>query len=148
MEVNNNFQGTPLYGATPNITKRGKLIQSEDSNPAPGLTPDIKEKATEMLPKERKMGEFENKNWIGEAKDLQIGPDIRFAVKSKNPDFLKRIVWGPLTVAEYREVRHRLDELEKLSAENPNILKGKIIDGEDKTKEISNSNRSTIGIRV
>ena len=75
------------------------------------------------------MGEFKDKNWVEEAKDLQIGPDIRFAVKSNNPDFLGRIVWGPLTSAESREVTHRLRELElQLDSESTNILKGRIID--------------------
>ena len=102
---------------------------SKNNETAPNSGPDLKEMATEMLPKERRMGEFKDKNWVEEAKDLQIGPDIRFAVKSKNPDFLKRIVWGPLTAAEFREVTHRIRELElKLDAESNNIFKGRIID--------------------
>ena len=148
MEVSNNFQGTTFSGVTPNFNKSGELIQSEDNNPAPDLPPETKEAATEMLPKERNIGKFEDKNWIGEAKDLQIGPDIRFAVKSKNSDFLKRIVWGPLTSAEFREVKHRLKELEQLSAENPNILKGQIYYDEEKTREKGDNNQSVIGIKV
>ena len=118
-----------------------------------------------MCKKERKLGEFKNKNWVEEAKDLQIGPDIRFAVKSKNPDFLKRIVWGPLTSAEFREVKHRLKELENRQSDTDvNIVKGEIVDekelieekkliapklkSEQKTKERSENNGSIIDISV
>jgi len=90
--------------------------------------PDLKEKAKEMLGKDRKMGSFENKTQYGEATDLQIGPDIRYALTTKNTDYLRRVVWGPLTSAEYREVFHRLNELERKGIETDNILKGKIVD--------------------
>ena len=90
--------------------------------------PDYKEAATEMLAEERMLGEFKDKDWIGVASDLQIGPDIRYALTSTNPDFLKRILWGPLTSAEFREVTHRLNEIEREGTKSQNILKGQIID--------------------
>ncbi len=105
------------------------------------------------------MGKFEDKDWIGEAKDLQIGPDIRYAVKSKNLDFLRRILWGPLTLAEFREVTHRVRELEKGPSDpDVNIVKGNIIDkkeliepqseSERTTKERSENSRLIIDIRL
>ncbi|MFH1672041.1 MAG: hypothetical protein ABIF87_01225 [Pseudomonadota bacterium] len=90
--------------------------------------PDYKEAATEMLAEERVLGEFEDKDWIGVASDLQIGPDIRYALTSTNSNFLKRILWGPLTSAEFREVTHRLREIEREGTKSQNILKGQIID--------------------
>lgn len=90
--------------------------------------PDRKEMAKEMLPKDREIGSFEDKDQVGEAKDLQIGPDIRYALTTKNPEYLKRIIWGPLTSAEYREVYHKINELERKGVENVDMLKGKIID--------------------
>ena len=90
--------------------------------------PDLKEAAREMLAKDRQMGTFKDKDRFGEATDLQIGPDIRYALTSKNPDFLRRIIWGPLTSAEYREVYHRLNELESKGVNSNNMLKGQIID--------------------
>jgi len=90
--------------------------------------PNYKEEAAEMLAEKRMLGEFEDKDWIGVASDLQIGPDIRYALTSTNPDFLKRILWGPLTSAEFREVTHRLSEIEREGTKSQNILKGQIID--------------------
>ncbi len=90
--------------------------------------PNYKEEAAEMLAEERMLGEFEDKDWIGVASDLQIGPDIRYALTSTNPDFLKRILWGPLTSAEFREVTHRLNEIKREGTKSQNILKGQIID--------------------
>ena len=143
VQISNNFLTYIFAGFAPSFAKNNELTQSNDlplNNELPSkdisaasdLALKKKEMATEMLPEERKLGEFEDKNWVGEAKDLQIGPDIRFAVKSKNPDFLKRIVWGPLTMAEFREVKHRLKELEKRQSDTDvNIVKGKIMDEEE-----------------
>ena len=89
---------------------------------------DLKEKAREMLTEPRKMGEFKDKKGLEETTDLQIGPDIRYALKSNNTSFLKRISWGPLTVAEYREVKHRLSEIASQRKTNQNIMEGKLID--------------------
>ena len=90
--------------------------------------PDLKEAASEMLIKQPTMGEFKDKKGLEEATDAHIGPDIRYALKSDNPDFLKRILWGPLTVGEFREVKHRLTEIERRHESSPNLLQGKIID--------------------
>ncbi|MBN1849242.1 MAG: hypothetical protein JW932_11730 [Deltaproteobacteria bacterium] len=96
---------------------------------------ELKEKATEMLAGQQKMGEFKDKKGLEETTDLQIGPDIRYALKTDNVNFLKRISWGPLTVAEYREVKHRISEIQRTRAINHNILEGKIIDLDDKRAE-------------
>ncbi|MFC1532053.1 hypothetical protein ACFL7M_01625 [Thermodesulfobacteriota bacterium] len=90
--------------------------------------PDLKEAATEMLAEQRILGEFKDKKSFEEATDLQIGPDIRYALTSTNSNFLRRILWGPLTSAEYREVYHRLKELKWEGGTSKNILKGQIID--------------------
>ena len=97
----------------------------------PGKSAESKEKskaAKEMLPQPRNMGEFKDKKGLEEATDLQIGPDIRYALKTTNEDYLKRAAWGPLTVAELREIKHRLKELEAQKATSNNLLKGKIIE--------------------
>lgn len=141
MENGIHIQGISISGFASNLCQgngasrskrlpedKGRPLKSEDT--VSWSAPDLKEKAKEMLPKERRMGKFKDQDWVGEAKNLQIGPDIRFAVKSRNPDFLRRIIWGPLTTAEFREVSHRLKELERKSIESHNILKGKIFDEE------------------
>ncbi|MFC1822516.1 hypothetical protein ACFL9T_07400 [Thermodesulfobacteriota bacterium] len=140
MQVSNISQTVQFSANNQNFTRGKEFTQSteltvsdtprtENLEIPPKIDPEVKEMATEMLPQDRRMGEFKDKNWVEEAKDLQIGPDIRFAVKSKNPDFLNRIVWGPLTAAEFREVTHRLRELERmLTSEGNNVLPGRIID--------------------
>ncbi len=89
---------------------------------------DLKEIASESLPEPRQMGEFKDKKGLEQATDFHIGPDIRYALTSKNPDFLKRIRWGPLTVGEYREVQYRIKELQNKSVSNPNMLRGQVVD--------------------
>lgn len=49
---------------------------------------------------------------------MKIGPDIRYAIKAASLDYLKRVVWGPLTIAEFREVKHRIRELEREMAQS------------------------------
>jgi len=101
-----------------------------------GYAPNLKEVAGEMLSESEKLGAFKNKEGLEETKDVKVGPDIRFALRSKNPDFLQRILWGPLTVAEYREVKYRLQEINQQALQNSNNLSGKIIsDDELKGKE-------------
>jgi hypothetical protein len=89
---------------------------------------DFEEIASKALPDDYKMGEFKDKKGIEQATDLHIGPDIRYALTSKNPSFLKRIRWGPLTVGEYREVQYRIRELESKFETSNNVLSGKMID--------------------
>ena len=103
-------------------SEKADNIQPLTLNNDPVRRERLQNSAREMLPDERKLGEFKDKDWVGEAKDFQIGPDIRFAVKSKNVNFLKRIIWGPLTSAEFREVTHRINELKRKGVENNNIL--------------------------
>jgi hypothetical protein len=111
--------------------------------------PDFKEISSEALPDERKMGKFEDKKGLEQATDLQIGPDIRYALTSKNPDFLKRIRWGPLTVGEYREVHYRIRELESKFETSNNVLSGKIIDTDQLFQEDkSNRDQSQFSVTV
>jgi len=111
--------------------------------------PDYQEIASKALPEERKMGNFEDKKGLEQTTDLQIGPDIRYALTSKNPDFLKRIRWGPLTVAEYREVQYRIRELESKFETSNNVLSGKIIDTDQLFQEDkSNRDQSQFSVTV
>jgi hypothetical protein len=89
---------------------------------------DLKEIAAEMIQNAPPMGEFKNKKGLEQTTDLQIGPDIRYALTSRNLDFLERIRWGPLTVGEYREVQYRIRELESKFESSNNILDGQLID--------------------
>jgi len=90
--------------------------------------PDLKEIAAGGVQDAPMMGEFKDKKGLEETTDLQIGPDIRYALTSKNLDFLKRIRWGPLTVGEYREVQYRIRELISKFESSNNILDGQLID--------------------
>jgi len=111
--------------------------------------PDLKEVASESLPEPPQMGEFKDKKGLEQATDLHIGPDIRYALTSKNPDFLKRIRWGPLTVGEYREVQYRIRELENKSTTSNNILSGKIVNADQLFKASKNDgNQPQIAIKV
>ncbi len=72
--------------------------------------PDLTEVAAGVV-LDAPMGEFRDKKGLEQTTDLHIGGDIRYALTSKNLDYLKRIRWGPLTVGEYREVHYRIREL-------------------------------------
>lgn len=97
------------------------------SDSVPGA-PDLDEAASEMLSEFRILGEFKDKKGLEQTTDLHIGPDIRYALTSKDIDFLKRIKWGPLTLGELREVTYRIREIEGKSIQNHNVLSGKLID--------------------
>jgi len=119
---------TPGSESLPSVRSDSEFLAAgADSHVKTSFAPDPKEMASEMLPQPRILGEFEDKKGIDETTDLQIGPDIRYALKSKNIDYLKRISWGPLTTAEFREVTHKIKELERRLAKSSNILKGKLI---------------------
>jgi hypothetical protein len=89
---------------------------------------DLKEISAEMIQNAPPLGEFKNKKGLEQTTDLQIGGDIRYALTSKNLDYLRRIRWGPLTVGEYREVQYRIRELESRFTSSNNILDGQLID--------------------
>ena len=89
---------------------------------------DLKEIAAEMIQNAPPMGKKKKKKGLEQTTDLQIGPDIRYALTSRNLDFLERIRWGPLTVGEYREVQYRIRELESKFESSNNILDGQLID--------------------
>lgn len=96
--------------------------------------PDLKEAAREMLFEQQKMGEFKDKKGFEETTDPHMGGDIRYALKTRNIDLLKRLSWGGLTVSEFREVKHRIRELQNKMVENTNVLDGKLIDPDRKFK--------------
>ena len=54
--------------------------------------PDLKEIAAEAVPEAPAMGEFKDKKGIEQTTDWHIGPDIRYALTSRNPDYLKRVL--------------------------------------------------------
>jgi len=102
----------PLLGS-------GKEAASADGLPDGKLNRvDFKEAATEMFKEIKVPGDFEDRKGIDEIKDMKIGPDIRYAIKATNLDYLRRVIWGPLTIAEYREVKHRISELERQMSES------------------------------
>ena len=92
--------------------------------------PDLKEAAAEMLQEQPILGEFKDKKGLEQTTDVHIGPDIRYALTSKNARFLKRILWGPLTVGEYREIQYRIRELQSKFTPNNNILDGQLLKGQ------------------
>ena len=117
----------PISVSTKNVDKKNIDVNMLSSNVI-RVKPEYKEAAAKMLPAKRNLGEFKDKKGLDQTTDLHIGPDIRYALTSKNVDFLKRIRWGPLTIGEYREVQYRIRELESKSITNTNILSGKLID--------------------
>jgi hypothetical protein len=90
----------------------------------------LKEESREMIKEHRVLGEWKDKEGLELAQDPTLGGDIRYAVTSRNIDFLKRLQWGNLTIGELREVTHRIAELEQTMTENPNMLSGKNLSGE------------------
>jgi len=110
--------------------KKGKPVVAETKVSTEHLygKPDLKEVAAEAVQNAPAMGEFEDKKGVEQATDLHIGPDIRYALTSRNINFLKRILWGPLTVGEYREVQYRIRELQSSFSSDTNVLEGKLID--------------------
>jgi hypothetical protein len=83
-----------------------------------------------MFPEHRVLGDFKDKKGIDEITDPTLGGDIRYALRSRNIHFLKRLQWGGLTLGELREVTHRIRELERQKVQDANLVSGKIIDTE------------------
>ena len=128
--ISNNISSLNSGNSVSNVNKKivGNKTASENSNHNPELKQKLKEAATEMFKDPRILGEWKDKTGLDETLDPTLGGDIRYALKSKNIDFLKRLRWGNLTVGELREVTHRIRELERTMTENRNILSGKIIE--------------------
>ena len=125
MEIaGNNLSSLNSGNSVSNVNKTA----SENSNHNPELKQKLKEASTEMLKETRLLGEWNDKKGLDQTTDPTLGGDIRYALTSKNIDFLKRLRWGGLTVGELREVTHRIRELERTMTENRNILSGKIIE--------------------
>lgn len=110
--------------------KKGKPAVAETKVATEHLygKPDLKEVADQAVQDAPRMGEFKDKKGLEQATDLHIGPDIRYALTSRNVNFLKRILWGPLTVGEYREVQYRIRELQSSFSSDTNLLKGQLFD--------------------
>ena len=127
--VGNNLSSLNSGNSVSNVHKRivGNKTASENSNHNPELKERLKEAATEMLKDLRVPGEWKDKKGLEETTDNTMGGDIRYALTTKNIDFLKRLRRGPLTVSELREVTYKIRELERTMAKNPDLSNGKII---------------------
>jgi hypothetical protein len=86
--------------------------------------PDLKDVAAEMIKEPRLLGEFKNKEGFEEITDLQVGPDVQYALRTKNIGLIRRLQRGLVTPAEYRELTYKLRELEMDSAINENTGRG------------------------
>ena len=130
--VGSNISSLNSGNSVSNVNKKiaGNQTASENSNHNPEGKQKLKEAATEMIKDTRILGEWKDKKGLDQIIDPTLGGDIRYALTSKNVDFLKRLRWGGLTVGELREVTHRIRELEQTMEENSNILSGKIIEVE------------------
>ena len=130
--VGSNISSLNSGNSVSNVNKKiaGNQTASENSNHNPEGKQKLKEAATEMFKDTRILGEWKDKKGLDQTTDPTLGGDIRYALTSKNVDFLKRLRWGGLTVGELREVTHRIRELEQTMEENSNILSGKIIEVE------------------
>lgn len=105
-----------------------------------------------MFPGPKILGEFENKKGVEQAKDLAIGPDIRYALTSNNPKFIKKLMTGLVTIAEYRELAYRYRELKARNSDDTNILEGELIKKEG-LRVVQGNNRqvekgSIFGLKV
>ena len=117
---------TPISLSLHNPNKN--VVDNKTSSENFSYAPDIKNAAAEMLKEPELLGEWKDKKGLEQALDPTLGGDIRYALRSTNIDFLKRLRWGGLTVGELREVTHRIRELEHTKAKNTNLLSGKIVD--------------------
>lgn len=118
--------------SVPNVNRKedGNFTAPEDLGKNPKIEQDLKEVSREMIKEPRLMGEWGDKEGLEETTDPTMGGDIRYALKSKNIDYLKRLLWGNLTISELREISHRIKELEQTKTKDFNVLGGKIIDTE------------------
>ena len=131
MEITGNGFPPPISGhSVPNVFNKedGRSTAPEDSGKNPKIEQDLKEVSREMIKEPRLMGEWDDKKGLEETTDPTMGGDIRYALKSKNIDYLKRLRWGNLTIGELREITHRIRELEQTQTKDFNVLGGKIID--------------------
>jgi hypothetical protein len=109
-----NGNGNQEVTRRPPLPGEGDVTAYSDRIPDGKLNEvDVKEAATEMFKDIKVPGNFEDKKGLDEIKDMKIGPDIRYAIKAADLEYLRRVIWGPLTIAEFREVKHRISELER-----------------------------------
>lgn len=105
-----------LAGSQQQAPKYGGTVQGDAA--------DVKAEGLQKQREPEKLGEFRDKKALEEATDVKIGPDIRFALRSRNPAFLQRILWGPITVSEYREVKYRLQEIREQRLSDLSLVSG------------------------
>ena len=124
-----NRPGKPSHSLTGHSGKEVVMAKTVSSEKSVGA-PDLKKTAREMITEPQVLGDFEDKKGTEQITDIQIGPDIQYALTSRNPDFVKVRAQGLVTIAEHRELTHRLRELEMRgsAADNTNIASGNIID--------------------
>ena len=89
---------------------------------------ELEEIAREMLLEPPVMGEFEDKKGAEEMLDPKIGLDVKGALTKSDVALVKRMLWGPLTPAESRELKHKLSELEAEFVTTESPRRGLIID--------------------
>ena len=57
------------------------------------------------------MDGMRDRKGIDELTDDEIGPDVRYVLKTNDIDLVKKYLRAPITTAEYRELRYKLIEL-------------------------------------
>ncbi|MCX8044087.1 MAG: hypothetical protein N3B18_08185 [Desulfobacterota bacterium] len=53
-----------------------------------------------------------DKEGMEELADPAIGPDVRYVLNTNNIELVKRYLRSPITIEEYRELRHKLLQLQ------------------------------------
>jgi len=72
--------------------------------------PDYRKLAVEGI--ERLKNSYRNKTGIEEIVDCEMGPDVRHVLSQNDIEMVKKFLMGPITPAEYRELRYKLIELQ------------------------------------
>ncbi len=61
---------------------------------------------------ERLKNGFKNKEGLEEIVDCEMGPDVRYVLSRDDISLVRRYLMGPITPAEYRELRFKLLQLQ------------------------------------
>ncbi len=61
---------------------------------------------------ERLKNGFKNKEGLEETMDCEMGPDVRYVLSRNDISLVKRYLMGPITPAEFRELRQKLIQLQ------------------------------------
>ena len=78
------------------------------------------------------MDGMRDRKGIDELTDDEIGPDVRYVLKTNDIDLVKKYLRAPITTAEYRELRYKLIEL--LGQEVAGQKLGEMFKGDEKKK--------------